>query len=221
METKGPLPDILYDKESLIEYSLETGAIKLDPDNPFTWASGAKMPIYNDNRLLLGSYQIRMMVGVGFQTILQHNKIQVDGVAGTATAGIAPAATLANLIKTPLAYIRPEPKKHGMQNQIEGALPEKSRIIVIEDLVSTGGSSLKAVQALRKEGFKVDHCLCIFNYGFLRAAKSFQEQDCKLHSLLTFPQLLDYCKKTNRFGPVRIKLLEAWEQDPFNWHPQK
>ncbi len=214
-------PDIQYNRENLIKASLETGAIKLDPDTPFTWASGAKMPIYNDNRLLLGSYETRMLVGKGLQEILQEKNIQADGIAGTATAGIAPAVTLANLIKTPLAYVRPEPKKHGMQNQIEGLLPVNSQVVVVEDLISTGGSALKAVKALRQAGFSVEHCLCIFSYGFEKATESFKEMDCQLHTLFTFPQLLEHCKAKNLFTPQQLQLLNAWEQNPFNWTSQK
>jgi orotate phosphoribosyltransferase len=221
MTIKKSDSEVQYKIEHLIEASLEVGAIKLDPDHPFTWASGAKMPIYNDNRLLLGNYETRMLVGKGFQQILHDNKIDADGIAGTATAGIAPAVTLANLIQAPLAYVRPEPKTHGMQNQIEGALPPCSRIVVVEDLISTGGSALKAVQALRDAGFSVDHCLCIFSYGFQRAVESFKKMDCQLHTLLTFPQLLEHCKKMGRFNPKQLQLLSDWEESPFEWTHNK
>jgi len=221
MTTKKHDSGTLYKVEHLIEASLKVGAIKLDPDHPFTWASGAKMPIYNDNRLLLGDFETRMLVGRGFQQILQNNNIHADGIAGTATAGIAPAVTLANLIQTPLAYVRPEPKAHGMQNQIEGSLPSHSRIVVVEDLISTGGSALKAVQALRDAGFSVDHCLCIFSYGFQRAVESFKKMDCQLHTLLTFPQLLEHCKTMGRFTPNQLQLLSDWGENPFEWAHNK
>ena len=140
-----------YSKE-IAKLTLSTGAIKLDPENPFLWASGYRMPIYNDNRLLLGNSKHRQLIAEGFRSILNNKNISIDVIAGTATAGIAPATSLANLMETSLIYVRPTPKGHGMQNQIEGILLANQKVAVIEDLISTGGSALKAINAIRNAG---------------------------------------------------------------------
>lgn len=207
--------------KSLAEIALKIGAIKINPEHPFTWASGYKMPIYNDNRLLLCKSDYRMLVAEGFQTILAKGKIAVDVIAGTATAGIPPATTLANLMKTPLVYVRSAAKTHGMQNQVEGLLEKGQKVVVIEDLVSTGESVVKTVQAIRSAGGIVDHCLCIFSYGFEKSTVLFQQANCRLHSLLTYPDLVKYAVETASITPEQNKLLDAWYKNPFEWdnHP--
>ncbi|MBT6661576.1 MAG: orotate phosphoribosyltransferase, partial [Nitrospina sp.] len=161
-----------FSKE-IAKISLETGAIKLEPETPFLWASGYYMPIYNDNRLLLGSSKHRQLIAEGFKDIIISKNIEVDVIAGTATAGIPPATSLANLLGAPLIYARSNQKEHGMKNQIEGILRENQKVVVVEDLISTGGSALKAVSAIRKAGGNVDHCLSIFSYGFSKAIEQF------------------------------------------------
>ena len=203
--------------EQLADIALKIGAIRINTEQPFTWASGYRMPVYNDNRLFLGNADHRLLIAQGIQNFLMGNKIEVDVVAGTATAGIPTATTLANLIQSPLIYVRPTAKKHGMQNQIEGALKKGHHVIVIEDLVSTGGSALNAVEAIRQSGGKVEHCFCIFNYGFKRAADRFKESKCQLHSLLTFENLIDYGTKTGEFTESQTSLLRSWYKDPFEW----
>lgn len=203
--------------KSLAEIALKIGAIKINPEHPFTWASGYKMPIYNDNRLLLCKSDYRMLVAEGFQSILTAGEIAVDVVAGTATAGIPPATTLANLMKTPLVYVRGAPKKHGMQNQVEGLLEQGQNVVVIEDLVSTGESVVKTVQAIREAGGIVDHCLCIFSYGFEKSTTLFQEAHCRLHSLLTYPNLIEYAMETASITAEQKRLLDSWYNDPFAW----
>lgn len=209
-------PLISYSKE-LAGIALKIGAIKISPEQPFTWASGYKMPIYNDNRLLLSKVGYRTLVAEGFQAILKAERIEIDVVAGTATAGIPPATTLANLLETPLIYVRGSAKAHGMQNQIEGVLQKKQKVLVIEDLISTGDSVLKTVQAIRDAGGIVDHCLCIFNYGFEKAKTHFQEADCHIHSLLTYPTLIDYAMETKAITTEQMQLLAAWYRNPFKW----
>lgn len=201
----------------LAHIALEIGAIKLNPENPFIWASGYRMPIYNDNRLLLAKADHRLLVGRGLQTLLTQENIPVDVIAGTATAGIPPATTLANLLQTPLVYVRPKPKEHGMQNQIEGVLKNGQNVVVVEDLISTGGSALKAVEAVRRAGGTVAHCLCIFNYGFPGAAESFAKANCQLHSLLTFPTLLEYAEQEKAITSEQTALLRDWHKNPFEW----
>jgi len=203
--------------EKLAETALKIGSIQINTDNPFTWASGYRMPVYNDNRLLLGNADHRLMIAKGIQSLLKAKKIDLDVVAGTATAGIPSATTLADLIKTPLIYVRPTPKTHGMQNQIEGVLNKGQKVIVIEDLVSTGGSVLKAIETIRSSGGKVRHCFCIFTYGFQEAEVRFAKADCQLHSLLTFEQLIDFGAKTGILTESQTTLLRPWFKDPFEW----
>ena len=209
-------PLISYSKE-LAGIALKIGAIKISPEHPFTWASGYKMPIYNDNRLLLGKAGYRPLVAEGFQAILKAERIEADVVAGTATAGIPPATTLANLLQTPLIYVRGAAKTHGMQNQIEGVLQKKQKVIVIEDLISTGDSVIKTVQAVRDAEGVVDHCLCIFNYGFEKAKAMFQQSHCRVHSLLTYPTLIDYAIETGFITAEQARVLDSWYQNPFEW----
>lgn len=212
-------PLTTYSRE-LAGIALEIGAIKLDPENPFTWASGYRMPIYNDNRRLLGNAEHRLLVARGFQAILDRENISPDAVAGTATAGIPPATTLADLLKTPLVYVRTKAKEHGMRNQIEGILRKNQNVVVVEDLISTGESALKTVEAIRQAGAIASHCLCIFSYGFEKAAAAFKQADCRLHALLAFPTLLQYAGETKAITPQQTTLLRNWYQHPFEWGEQ-
>ena len=205
-----------YAKE-LAKVALDLGAIKLDPEKPFTWASGYRMPIYNDNRLLLGNADHRLLVAEGFRSILQKEDISVDVIAGTATAGIVPATTLANLLQTPLIYVRPLPKEHGLQNQIEGVLHPEQNVVVIDDLISTGGSALKCVEAIRHAGARVEHCLSIFTYGFQEATTQFRNAHCRMHPLLTFGALIQHAREDNSLDKEQCALLKSWHGDPFTW----
>ncbi len=198
---------------------LEIGAIKLNPMKPFQWASGNVMPVYNDNRLLLSAYEHRTFVAKKFLDIIRAKDIKADMIAGAATAGIAPAVTLANLMECRLAYVRPDAKQHGMKNQIEGADPKGAQVVVVEDLISTGGSVLKVIDAIREAGGTVQHCFCIFSYDFAQAKERFEEANCEMHSLLTFPTLLEHIKTSSRFTPGQIEILESWYQSPFSWTP--
>ena len=203
--------------KEIARISLDTGAIKLNPKNPFLWASGYRMPIYNDNRLLLGNSKHRQLITKGFQSILNDKNISIDVIAGNATAGIAPATSLANLMETPLIYVRPNPKDHGMQNQIEGILLANQKVAVIEDLISTGGSALKAINVIRDAGGLVEHCLSIFGYGFQKATEQFKNAQCQLHQLLDFKELVGQAKKNNIISKDQLLMLHKWHDDPFNW----
>jgi orotate phosphoribosyltransferase len=210
-----------YGKE-IAKVSLEIGSIKLRPGDPFTWASGYRMPIYNDNRMLLFYPEYRKLVIKGFKKIIKKENIECDVVAGTSTAGIPHAAILAELLKKPMIYIRDKPKDHGLKNQIEGLDADKDldgkKVIVIEDLISTGGSSAKAVQAVRDAKGEVKYCLSIFSYGLLEANNAFNElkEETKVISILTYDVLLKVAK-TNYLTSDQIKLLVDWRKDPFNW----
>ncbi len=201
----------------LAETALDIGAIRLSPEAPFTWASGYQMPVYNDNRLLLGKYQHRRLVADGFLAILKDNAIEADVVAGTATAGIAPATTLADRLEKPLIYIRPQAKKHGMGNRIEGVLKAGERVVLVEDLISTGQSALSALEAIREAGGRVTDCLSIFHYGFPEADDAFGAQGCRLNSLLTFKELVARALALGRITGEQMETLRPWREDPFGW----
>jgi orotate phosphoribosyltransferase len=207
--------------EKLAETALNIGAIRVNTNNPFTWASGYRMPVYNDNRLLLGNADHRRLIAEGFQSLLEDKRIEADVVAGTATAGIPPATSLADLIQTPLIYVRPAPKKHGMRNQIEGVLKKGQNVIVIEDLVSTGGSVLDAIETIRLAGAKVQHCFCIFTYGFQESKDQFARSDCQLNALLTFEQLINFGISSQALTESQTDLLRSWFKDPFKWGEQQ
>lgn len=202
----------------LAEAALELGAIKVDTENPFTWASGHRMPIYNDNRLLLGRHEHRKLVAKGFRAILESSGIEAEVIAGTATAGIPHATTLANDLGCPLIYVRPAAKEHGLKNQIEGPLASGQKVVVVEDLISTGGSVLKVVRALREKGAEVRHCLGIFSYGFPDTLDKFKQENCELHTLLTFDQLLEYMTHHGRLESSQFEQLNAWREDPYGWN---
>jgi len=225
---------------AIAEAGLEINAIKLRPDNPFTWASGFRMPIYNDNRMFLGSARHRRLIAEGFNELMSSTKesnrnIYFSIIAGTSTAGISPATTLADtyLVEMPMIYVRDKPKDHGLQNQIEGIDAESDlegkRVLLIEDLISTGGSSARAVQAIRDANGVCEHCFSIFNYGLDKAEKIFKgEEDydkkgnklgfpCEVKSLLTYDKLLEVAKETGYIDDDQVKMLAEWRVDPFNW----
>ncbi|MEK6889935.1 MAG: orotate phosphoribosyltransferase [Nanoarchaeota archaeon] len=219
--------------ENLARISLEIGAIKLRPQKPFQWASGYMMPVYNDNRMLLGKSEHRKLISDGFYEIIQAYNILPDFIAGTSTAGIPHATTLADRMKLPLVYVRDKPKEHGMRNRIEGIDAERDlegrEGLLIEDLVSTGGSSVSAVQALRDANGNLNTCLSIFSYGFKEAEEMFagnrpydkEENElntpCGIISLLNYDTLLRVGVETGKIKEDQVRLLEEWRADPWNW----
>lgn len=211
-----------YGKE-IAEAGLRINAIKLRPNDPFTWASGFRMPIYNDNRMFLFSYEYRKLLAKGLANILQLENIPCDVIAGTSTAGIPLATMLADLLQKPMIYIRDKPKGHGLKNQIEGIDAESDlqgkRVVLIEDLISTGGSSARAVQAIRNAKGICDYCISIFNYGLDKAIQVFNNLDtkCKVISLLTYDTLLEVAKETEYINNQEAEMLEEWRADPFGW----
>lgn len=203
---------------------LEIGAVKLRPDDPFTWASGFKMPIYNDNRMFLAKSDHRRLIADGFlELAMKHPLVRWYGVAGTSTAGISPATTFADLTESPLIYVRDKPKDHGLKNQIEGIDAELGlggkKYLLIEDLISTGGSSARAVQAIRDAGGTCRYCFSIFNYGFSEAVRAFEELDprCEVRSILTYDTLLEVAKEVGSITSEQAKMLTEWRKDPFGW----
>ena len=202
---------------------LGINGIKLSPDNPFTWASGYRLPIYNDNRMFLRDAEHREMIAQGFMQLLQQNRIHWYGIAGTSTAGISPATTLADMVKSPLIYVRDKPKDHGLRNQIEGIDADSDlqgkNYVLVEDLISTGGSSARAVQAVRNANGNCNHCLSIFNYGLDDAVNAFADLNpvCKVHSILDYDTLIQVAKETGYVNEDQAKMLAEWRTDPKGW----
>lgn len=210
-------------QQKIITTALRIGAIKIRPDNPFTWASGYRMPVYNDNRMLLAYPGTRPMVIAGLHRLLKYEGIQPEYIAGTATAGIPWGAVLAHELELPFAYIRDKPKDHGLMNRIEGLDSDKdfnnAKVIVVEDLISTGGSSANAVQAAQEAKGNVYSCLSIFNYGFPEAQQLFADlkPPVMVQSLITYPLLLEEAVKVNYLNHSQIEMLQDWSEKPFEW----
>lgn len=203
--------------ENIARVALEIGAIKINAQQLFTWASGYKMPIYNDNRLLLGNAQNRALIAKGFQGLLNKSAVEAEVIAGTATAGIPHATTLADLLQVPLIYVRSTAKSHGMGNKIEGVLKRNQQVLVIEDLISTGGSAVNAITAVREAGGIVDHCFSIFSYGFPESLEKFKSVSCEIHSILDFSELLKVAQSTQNISSNDIETLQSWQESPFKW----
>jgi len=195
---------------------LRIGAVHLRPEEPFTWASGWKSPIYCDNRQTLGHPDVRRYIRDRF---VAHLDVDVDVVAGTATAGIPHAAWLADALDLPMVYVRGQAKGHGRQSRIEGPVRPGDRVVLVEDLISTGGSSLQAVHALREAGAVVVRTLAIFTYGFPHAEKAFAEAHVEWHALCSYATLLDVASRAGQFSPALREKLHGWSQSPENWRP--
>ena len=196
---------------------LEIQAIRLQPDKPFTWASGWKSPIYCDNRLSLSFPKVRSLIKENLLISIQHYFPEVEAIAGVATAGIPQGALLANDLALPFVYVRSKPKGHGMENMIEGKVVPGQQVVVVEDLVSTGGSSLKAVEDLRKAGFEVLGMVAIFSYGFAVAEENFKNADVKLIVLSHYEAMLPKAVERNYIDQTALKSLSEWRKDPGNW----
>ncbi len=195
---------------------LEISAVRLNPKQPFTWASGILSPIYCDNRLLLSHPSIRDFTTNGFVE-LSSQFSPFDVIAGVATAGIPHGVLLADRLHKPFVYVREKPKSHGRQNQIEGFLPENARVLVVEDLISTGGSSLKAVEALTEANAQVVGTAAIFTYGFERATNAFQKAHCPLKTLTDYDTLLEVAVEMGYIPAADLKILSQWRISPEKW----
>lgn len=196
---------------------LQIKAIKLQPAEPFTWASGWKSPIYCDNRIILSHPEVRAYVRELLTTTVREKYAEVELIAGVATGAIAMGVLVAQELGLPFVYVRPEPKSHGRKNQIEGQLPEGSRTVVIEDLVSTGGSSLKAVKALREAGARVLGMAAVFTYGFPIAEQNFKNNDCGLVTLSDYEHLLLRSQEEGNMDQQTFNTLQEWRQNPSAW----
>lgn len=200
------------------EKLLNVKAIKLQPENPFTWASGWKSPFYCDNRKTLSYADLRSFVKTEIARIILENFEQVDAVAGVATGAIAQGALVADLLNKPFAYVRSKPKDHGLENLIEGELKPGMRVVVVEDLISTGGSSLKAVEAIRKNGCEVIGMVASYTYGFDVAKKAFEEAGVKLITLTNYEAVLEVALETGYITEAQVPMLHEWRKDPANWN---
>ena len=196
---------------------LQAEAVQLSPSKPFTWASGWKSPIYCDNRRVLSYPYIRDFIKSEMCNIVFEKFPDVDLVAGVATAGIAWGAMVADQLKLPFIYVRPKPKEHGLGNQIEGYFRRDQKVIVIEDLVSTGKSSLQVVEVLKKEGIEVAGMVSIFTYGFPVATEAFKTAGIEYYSLTDYPSLVALALERQTIEASEEEVLLKWRDDPANW----
>jgi orotate phosphoribosyltransferase len=196
---------------------LEIGAIKLNYKNPFTWSSGWKSPVYCDNRLALSYPEIRSFVKESLAEAIRKNYPQAECIAGVATAGIPQGALVADALGLPFVYVRPKPKEHGMGNLIEGKIDAGKKAVLVEDLISTGGSSLKAAQAMQEAGFRVIGMVAIFTYGFDVADKSFTQANIPLVCLSDFNYLLEEALDKKYIDGDQLAHVKSWRVDPGNW----
>ena len=196
---------------------LDIKAIKLQPNAPFTWASGWKSPFYCDNRKTLSYHDVRSFVKLELVHAILSYFPEATAVAGVATGAIAQGALVAEELALPYAYVRPKPKDHGMKNQIEGQLPEGAKVVVVEDLISTGGSSLKAVAALREAGFEVVGMVASYTYGFPVAEEAFKEANVRLVTLTDYQNVVEKALEIGYISKEDVPMLDEWRRDPANW----
>ena len=198
---------------------LQSKAIILEPAKPFTWASGWLSPIYCDNRVTLSFPDIRTYIKEAFAQVIQANFPAPDLIAGVATGAIAQGVLVAEAMDLPFVYVRPSAKGHGRQNLIEGRLEAGQKVVVVEDLISTGGSSLKAVEALREAGAEVAGMVAIFSYGFPLAEDNFAKAGVDLLTLTDYHSLIETAVESGEILPGQVELLKEWRKDPANWKP--
>ena len=199
---------------------LEIGAVSLSPRSPYTWASGLRSPVYCDNRLIMGYPVIRQFSTKGFAQIISENLLACDVIAGTATAGIPHAAWLAHHLDLPMVYVRSGSKAHGKGNQVEGPLFSGQRVVVVEDLVSTGMSSTAVISPLESSGAKVSAVLAIFTYGLKKADSAFEDAGIPLYTLTSFSELIDVASERGSIDSDDLESLRLWHQDPEAWSAQ-
>lgn len=204
-------------QNSIVINLLQINAIKLNPANPFTWASGWKSPIYCDNRKTLSYPEVRSIICDGFKRLIIEKYPDVDVIAGVATGAIAHGMLVADKMNLPFIYVRSAPKKHGLENLVEGDVKAGQKVVVIEDLISTGQSSLAAVDALRNAGCEVLGMVAIFTYEFNQAVLNFKNSNVKLDTLANYSQLINVAIEQGFVKKEHLKLLKSWRNDPENW----
>jgi len=209
--------------DRLADIALKLGAIKLQPNNPFTWASGYRMPIYNDNRRLLADPEARNLIADTFSQMIEALGEDFDNIAGTSTAGIPHATTLADKLAKPMSYVRSGSKDHGTGQQIEGLGDshsyEGAKVLLIEDLISTGGSSISAVKAIVEEGCVCPYTFAIFTYGLSQSVAAFESLDpsCKFYTILNYDVMVKRAIQSGYVDERNAKALIEWREDPFGW----
>ena len=204
-------------EELIAKDLLSIKAVFLSPDEPFTWASGIKSPIYCDNRLTLSYPEVRNDIEKGLAELVQENYPDCEVLMGTSTAGIAHAALVADILNKPMGYVRGSNKSHGRQNRIEGAVREGMKVVVVEDLISTGGSSIKAVDAAFNEGAKEVEVISIFSYEFDKAYKNFEEKNIKWESLSNFTALLSLAREEKYLTDEEAEIAASWNKNTDSW----
>lgn len=207
--------DIL--KKQFASKLLQIKAIKLQPNNPFTWASGWKSPFYCDNRKTLSYPDLRSYVKLELTHAILEHFPQAEAVAGVATGAIAQGALVADALSLPFVYVRSKPKDHGLENLIEGELKHGTKVVVVEDLISTGGSSLKAVEAVRKYGCEVVGMVASYTYGFGVAQEAFENAGVQLVTLTDYEHVVAQALETGYIAEADVKLLNEWRKDPAHW----
>ncbi|SFF90357.1 orotate phosphoribosyltransferase [Pontibacter chinhatensis] len=209
--------DSMTTAHQVASFLLETQAVKLSPEQPFKWSSGWNSPIYCDNRVTLSFPYIRSYIKQQLAELVKAHYPEAEAIAGVATAGIAQGALVADLLEMPFLYVRPEPKKHGMGNQIEGRLLEGQKVVMIEDLISTGGSSLKAAEAVKAAGGEVLGMAAIFTYGFTTADENFQKAGLPLYCLSNYNALVEAAAAQGYIPESAMGTLAEWRQSPHTW----
>lgn len=200
---------------------LDIHAVTLNPDQPFTWASGLKSPIYTDNRLTISYPEVRQAIFNGMVEQIKLHFSEADVIAGTATAGIPHAAWVAQNMELPMIYVRTKPKDHGQGKQIEGVLKEGQKVVVIDDLISTGGSVLNAVQAVNNAGGKVIGVVSVFTYDLPAAEQNFMANGLKYYSVTDYMTLIKVAKENNQISADHLKSLQEWRKDPLSWSKEQ
>ena len=204
-------------EQQVAEFLLQIKAIKLQPNNPFTWASGWRSPIYCDNRVTLSYPAIRTYIRQQLAALIQEEFGSVDAIAGVATAGIPQGVLVAQELGMPFIYVRAKPKEHGTAKMIEGEIVPGQRVALVEDLISTGKSSLQAVDALREAGYNVAGLAAIFTYGFDAANDNFKNAKCRFSTLSNYTALLKYAEQHGDIQPKDLEVLGKWREDPSVW----
>ena len=207
----------MTNEKSVAARLLQVEAVKLNPENPYTWASGWKSPIYCDNRKVLSFPYDRDFIKSELCSVIFEQFPDVDAIAGVATAGIAWGAMAADQLKLPFLYVRPKPKEHGLGNQIEGNLTPGQKVLVVEDLISTGKSSLQVCDILKQSGVEIAGMVSIFNYGFNQATKAFDEAGIKLVSLTNYAALVELAIENETISPALLTTLNNWRENPAEW----
>ena len=207
----------MNNEKIIAEKLLQAEAIKLSPEKPFTWASGWKSPIYCDNRRVLSYPFLRDFIKSEMCNVIFEQYPEADLIAGVATAGIAWGAMAADQLKLPFIYVRPKPKEHGLGNQVEGFFKEGQKVVVVEDLISTGKSSLQVVDVLRNSGVEIAGMVSIFNYGFTASEEAFKKAGVSLESLTTYTSLIELAIEKNIVSAETEDLLKSWRLNPADW----